>query len=109
MHMDRYLHATSHHHPGQKRIAIKTLTYQAQTLADEYQCDSKPQHLWYVFLANGYTAKDMNQAINPRSRTKEDEKPSLANAFSHYVKGVTDCISKLLKKERVRTSFTSQQ
>lgn len=44
-HTDRYLHASSHHHPAQKRAVIKTLINRAQRISDITHIEQEKTHL----------------------------------------------------------------
>ncbi|XP_025997501.2 uncharacterized protein LOC113005826 [Solenopsis invicta] len=60
-HIDRYLHATSHHYPSQKNSVISSLVYRALTVSEPTFLDKKLQHLNQTLTKNGYNNKNIDQ------------------------------------------------
>ncbi|KAJ8933568.1 hypothetical protein NQ318_019489 [Aromia moschata] len=103
-HTDRYLNATSHNHPQQKRSLIKTLVHRAETII----CDdeSRPEELQQIKEAltkNGYNEKDIDTVCRTQ-RTKVEQQPT-TYACLPYVSGVTDKLKKTLSKKNIGVRF----
>ncbi|KAJ8962177.1 hypothetical protein NQ318_018136, partial [Aromia moschata] len=85
-HTDRYLNATSHHHPQQKRSLIKTLVYRAETICDD---ESRPEEL-----------KQIKEAL-----TKNGYKENRQSMPHPENKRVTDKLKKTLSKKNIGVRF----
>jgi hypothetical protein len=108
-HTDRYLNASSHHHPTQKYVVLKTLVTRAI-------CNSSPQflakekaHLTKTLLSNGYSLSQITHAFcstnNPKPKITSPSSPPHALISLPYIQGTTDHISKLLAKKNIKTIF----
>jgi hypothetical protein len=109
-HTDRYLNATSNHHPSQKRALIKTLAHRARTICDPESLDGELGHLSGALESNGYTERQIRSVINPRvrpeaSEERESSTDSQPKAYLPYLECVTDRISRVLRKEGISTIF----
>ncbi|XP_046397785.1 uncharacterized protein LOC124164499 [Ischnura elegans] len=112
-HTDRYLHASSHHHPTQKAALISTLVHRAYSISDQLSLPAEKQHLVTALASNGYhsdmvlkrTAK-MERKLKNKTPSPKTEKPKAAGyATIPYVAGTSEKIARLLKKFDVTTRF----
>ena len=108
--MDFYLHAKSHHHPAQKIGVINTLVTRAMRLSDEEHIEQELRHLKEVFITNGYNKEQVNRAIlkakkTPRTKNNKENEVT-KNINLPYIKGTTEKIAKILKKENIKVSFS---
>ncbi|XP_045454293.1 uncharacterized protein LOC123663669 [Melitaea cinxia] len=103
-HTDRYLKATSHHHPGHLNSVVASLTNRAYDLCDDEHLHNELQHLRQVLQGNGYSGKLPPRHMNRHQLRRQvvDRQP----VFLPYVKGVTDKVSNILKKYSIKTIFT---
>ena len=64
-------------------------------------------HLNRALQANGYSKNEITRDIKPRKqhRTEEGKQPSTNKVLLPYIKVVTDCMGKLLKKHNLQTVF----
>ncbi|XP_063535991.1 uncharacterized protein LOC134745832 [Cydia strobilella] len=53
-HTDRYLHASSHHHPRQLNSVVASLTNRAHALCDSLHLNQELNHVQSVLRMNGY-------------------------------------------------------
>ncbi|XP_071453563.1 uncharacterized protein [Hetaerina americana] len=104
-HTDRYLHATSNHHPQQKAGVIKTLFSRAERVSDAESLPAEKKHLNRAMRNNAYDNAFIRRAVRKREPdNKRKEKPA-AFALLPYVKCTTDRITRILSKENVVTRF----
>jgi hypothetical protein len=113
-HTNRYLNAASHHHPIQKTSVIRTMYHRAFALADKQSLQSEKDQLLTTFQENGYQrssiikiAKKVETTMALKRTDSEEEvkeKPA-AYAVIPYVTGVSEKISRILKKYNVVTRF----
>jgi hypothetical protein len=113
-HTDRYLHAESHHHPGQKKGVLYTLAHRSKTICDPAHLNNELDHLHKALGYNGYSYREVQLAINrdprpPAIQQEEDQEQRPPRAFLPYVAGVTDRISRQLNRRGFRTIFTANQ
>jgi hypothetical protein len=109
-HTESYLHAISHHHPTHKMGVLNTLALKAIRIYDEEHLEKEKDHLTKVFNNIGYKNKDIRMAIRRAMEKVGGEPCSRDNhpskiAHLPYIKGVTDRISKVLRKKEITTSF----
>jgi predicted GIY-YIG superfamily endonuclease len=111
-HTNRYLHADSHHFPGQKKGVLNTLITRSRRLTDKEHISEELRLLREVFINNGYSKREIKMAFAKNSaknanvdttKTKKDEFKSIA--VLPYVSGTTDAISRILKRHSVITVF----
>ncbi|KAJ8734267.1 hypothetical protein PYW07_014818 [Mythimna separata] len=57
-HTDRYLHATSHHHPYHLKSVVTSLTSRAFDLCDSEHLTDELSHVRKVLLMNGYKTNE---------------------------------------------------
>ena len=104
---DKYLHSNSHHHPKQKVSVIKTLNTRASRISDPEHLEEELNHLYKVFINNGYQKNVIQKSIkesttnNRKRKTLENPRISLP-----YIKGTTDKIAKILTKHNIMVAFT---
>ena len=106
-HTDSYLEADSHHHPAQKLGIINTLATRASRICDAEHLKEEQGNLVRVFKNIGYKENDIRRTLrkpvgilkNPQQR--KDKK----RAYLPYIQGVTDKVSKVLKKKDILTAF----
>ncbi|KAL0870054.1 hypothetical protein ABMA27_006218 [Loxostege sticticalis] len=100
-HTDRYLHASSHHHPRHLQAVVSSLVNRAHKLCDPEHVEGELKHVKEVLRRNGYSATRRQMEKRP----KKDKQPmvSRAPAFLPYVKGITDKIGTVLNKYSIKT------
>ena len=59
-HTDRYLHATSYHHPSQKNSVISSLVYRALKISEPTSLNGELEHLNQVLTKNGYSSRNIS-------------------------------------------------
>lgn len=101
-HTDKYLHATSHHHPTNLRSVVSALINRAHRICDSEHLQSELSHVDSVLEQNGYSKNQRH--IRKRPSDDQTEQPS-KRAFLPYMKGVTDRIGKVLKRHNIKTIF----
>lgn len=111
-HTDRYLNATSHHHPAQLRSVVKTLVTRSQRLADPENIGEEMKKLRTALRQNGFKNQTINDSLKPRQTKPQDEKEKekpASKAYLPYVKGTTDKISRILRRHKVETTFRTDR
>ncbi|XP_049877866.1 uncharacterized protein LOC126375067 [Pectinophora gossypiella] len=104
-HTDRYLHATSHHHPRHLNAVVTSLTNRAYDICDNEHIDAEISHVQKVLRNNGYRI-DVG-ALRPKPKVKTTvPRVERQPAFLPYLKGVTDKIGNILNKYLIKTIFT---
>jgi hypothetical protein len=63
-HTDLYLRAKSEHHPAQKKAVLTTLVQRDRTICDANSLDAEINHLKKAFNQNGYSDRDIKQAVH---------------------------------------------
>lgn len=107
-HTDRYLNAYSNHHPAQKRTVIKSLMNRALEIAQEKYRPQEIQHVTTALLKNGFTKQEILRASRPsKKQPARDQEQPTTTAYLPYVKNTTDRIAKILKKNGIKTTFTT--
>ena len=109
-HTNRYLHASSHHHPSQISSIPKTLVQRSRTIADQEHLGEELTELRQALDLNGYSNSEINRAFNWKPRNtvddiEEDKIEDKKKAHLPYVKGVTDRIGRILGKQNISTIF----
>ncbi|XP_018323622.1 uncharacterized protein LOC108735900 [Agrilus planipennis] len=105
-HTDCYLSKDSNHHPAQKRTMLKTVIHRANRICEASLLDQELRHLDQALQSNGYTSQEIKRALHPRRTAPETpQPPPVGFASLPYIKTVTDCIWKLLKRHNIRTFF----
>ncbi|XP_050532593.1 uncharacterized protein LOC126900718 [Daktulosphaira vitifoliae] len=113
-HTDRYLHADSHYCPSQKMELLHTMATRAVRIDEENHVNEEKTYLRQALKNNGYTIKNINKAIrkaekrknttrNDDEENKEDEKKG--TLILPYIQGITDRISRITQKLKLRTVF----
>ncbi|XP_041989067.1 uncharacterized protein LOC121740442 [Aricia agestis] len=102
-HTDRYLHASSHHHPRHLQSVISSLTNRAHNLCDPEHLPKELTHVQEVLRRNGYKVSRGLRRWKEKTRYPEVSRQA---AFLPYVKGVTDKIGTELRKYSIKTVYT---
>ncbi|XP_075980176.1 uncharacterized protein LOC142979382 isoform X1 [Anticarsia gemmatalis] len=102
-HTDRYLHATSHHHPRHLQSVMTSLKNRAHDLCDPEHVGKELEHVQEVLRMNGYHVSRRRNRITKRSKHPEVNRQP---AYLPYVRGVTDKIGNVLKQYSISTVFT---
>ena len=102
-HTDRYLHASSHHHPRHLLSVISSLTNRAHNLCDPEHLQTELSHIQEVLRRNGYKASRRLSRNRVRGGCQEVSRQA---AFLPFVKGVTDKIGSVLRKYSIKTVYT---
>ena len=111
-HIDRYLHANSHHFPPQKVGVINTLVTRALRILDREHIKEEIDHLEKVFEENGYNGKQFRKIVASSNKEKKEKKTieknddNIHRIFLPYIKGTTDKLAKTLKRNKIQTFFT---
>jgi hypothetical protein len=108
-HTDRYLNTTSHHHPAQNYVVLKTFLTQAIRISSPKFLAKEKAHLTKTLLSNGYSLSQINQAFrstnNPKPKITSPSSPPRALISLPYIQGTTDQILKLLAKKNIKIVF----
>ncbi|XP_043263261.1 uncharacterized protein LOC122403673 [Colletes gigas] len=116
-HTDRYLQASSHHHPSQKVSVISSLITRAVSISEPSSLQQELTNVKTALIKNGYTTPQINRTmrkiINTPVNTNTQSPPSqntlTSIAFLPYLQGITDRISRVLKKYNIKTIFQPAQ
>ena len=109
-HTGRYLHATSHHHPSQKQAMINTLVHRAKQLCEPDSLQDEVNHLKKTMKINGYSTWKIDKCLRPRHINKDqDNTRPLSTVKIPYVKGTTDKIANVLRKNNIRVVFNTSK
>nr|XP_023027318.1 uncharacterized protein LOC111515318 [Leptinotarsa decemlineata] len=111
-HTNRYFNVNSHHHPAQTNSVLNSFIHRSIKLADH---PNKPQELAQLksaLLQNGFTNHQIDRSIRRQqtfSSSPKDPKDQTVphKAFLPYIKGVTDKIGRILKKQDIKTIVTA--
>ena len=106
-HTNRYLNANSHHHPAQFFSVAKSLAYRSQHLTDKDHYKNEINTLKNVLKNNGYQRKTIEKALNHSQKT--ERKTETNKIFLPYIKGTTDKIGRVLKRNKIDTIFTTNK
>ena len=118
--IDRYVHASSNHHPSQNPGILHTLATRAVKILDNEHLEDELGHLSKALQSNGYNKKDIGRAFkrakdisNKDKNTKKDignndmntKQEGATKVLLPYIQGMTDKISKVLRKKQISTVF----
>nr|XP_023012846.1 uncharacterized protein LOC111502900 [Leptinotarsa decemlineata] len=111
-HLQRYVNANSHHHPAQTNSVLNYLIHRSINLTDHH---NKPQELAQLktpLLQNGFTDHQIDRSIRRQQTSSSSPKDPKGNnvlhkAFLPYIKGLTDKIGQILKKQDIKTIITA--
>eukprot|EP00253_Pinus_taeda_P032352 PITA_32352 len=112
-HTESYLHAESHHHPAQKFGVLNTLSIRALRISDSEHLNEEKKHLVSTFKSIGYKKKEIKRAIEKAEskllsyKPKAQDQPQGGKVFLPYIHGVTDKITKFLRKKNIITHFSA--
>lgn len=73
-HIDKYLHADSHHHPAQKMGVLQTLFTRACRITYEIHTKEEITYLRKTFTSLGYNNKDIFKAIQKANSSNKKDK-----------------------------------
>ncbi|XP_060537097.1 uncharacterized protein LOC132708630 [Cylas formicarius] len=92
IHTDRYLHASSNHHPSQKRGIITTLTERARRICDPQHLEAELDDLKEACQSNGYRISDIDKSMRPRTASRQDpgEQLTFASAYLQTLRSAKD-------------------
>lgn len=109
-HTNRYLNANSNHNPSQLSSVINTLVTRSKRLADKDHIHEELDLLSNALQANGFSKYLIDKSINKRKKTnpETEEEPPLSIAILPYIKGSTDKISRILKNNKIKTIYKSE-
>ncbi|XP_076220960.1 uncharacterized protein LOC143174252 [Nomia melanderi] len=78
-HTDRYLNASSHHHPAPKDSVIRSLVNRALKICDTNNLQAELAHVKHALTRNGFPARKIQRTVNrlqystPPARNQTDE------------------------------------
>jgi hypothetical protein len=75
-HIDRYLHAQSHHHLAQNSAVLITLISGANHIFAPQFIDQENTHLTKAFVSNGYSISEINKAFHSTRKPNAKISPS---------------------------------
>lgn len=113
-HTDRYLNASSHHHPMQKISLVATLIHRAYAISDTESLSAEKKHLIEALERNGYSRSMVNRRFAEQQnkdaaqkRTSEEENRPEPEAYATipFVAGTSEKIARVLRKHNVITRF----
>jgi hypothetical protein len=104
-HTDKYLNASSHHHPKHLRSVETSLVNRARALCDPEFLDEELSHVDKILRRNGYRGNVRGKLPKQRYRVKRSD-VARQPAYLPYIKGVTDKIGCILRKFSINTVFT---
>ncbi len=104
-HTDQYLQFESHQPMEHKMGIIRTLTHRANTIiTEEEDKEEEVQHIKKVFSIAGYSKwawqAPGRRKLNPHPNQRNQLRPK-GHVTIHYVQGITEPISRLIRKARV--------
>ncbi|KAK5644103.1 hypothetical protein RI129_007948 [Pyrocoelia pectoralis] len=107
-HSNRYLNASSHHHPSQLNAVIKSLIIRSLRLTDDESREDELTNIKTALHQNGYSSKQINRVI--KDCNNFTKKPTTENELKKplilpYIKGVTDSIANKFPKDKFRKIF----
>jgi len=108
IHIEQYLHASSHHFPAQKMGVLSTLATRALRISDKRSFEKEKSHLLDVFVENGYSRYMGQRAFlkaSKNSLTKGEPKDRVLGVHLPYVQGTTDRIGRILRRHSIPVTF----
>ena len=103
-HTDRYLHATSHHHPSNLTSVVSSLINRANAICDKDHLNEELKHVDMVLSNNGYNKKQRSWKPKPQDSNNVVE-GNEKRAFLPYRKGVSEGIGRILSKHGIKSIF----
>ncbi|XP_076660227.1 uncharacterized protein LOC143363547, partial [Halictus rubicundus] len=105
-HTNRYLHASSHHHPAQKNSVISSLINRAISISEKQHLPQELEHLRTTLGQNGFSKHKINRTIDrlvkPKDNRTTHNNENYRTTFLPYIQGTTDRISRILKKHNIK-------
>ena len=112
-HTNRYLNAQSHHHPSQKQSVVNSLISRSFRLTEPETRGQELKQITAALQQNGYTNTDIKKAIkkqqNPKNTSKNNDEEPRQKAVLPYIKGITDKIGRVLRKNNITPIFKPQK
>ncbi|XP_031847206.1 uncharacterized protein LOC116433359 [Nomia melanderi] len=99
-HTDRYLNASTHHHPAHKDSVIRSLVNCALKICDTNNLQAELDHVKHALIRNGFSGSRVQRTINklhhstPPAHDQTDEP--------------NNSIAKCLKREGIKTIFQTE-
>jgi hypothetical protein len=102
-HTNLYLTSNSHHYPFNKRAVLSTLVHRARSLCDQESLHGELEFLRTTFRQNGYSDRQIRQALNPPTRVASTPEKPDSVAFLPYVGTTFNRISGLLSRHNIKS------
>jgi hypothetical protein len=105
---DRYIDASSHHHPAQLNGVIKNLFHRILSTTDEKYIQEDTDKLTGIFVKNNFKRGTINRCLNTLRTHKHTQSPRKKFDFRisiPYVKGTTEAIARLLNKNNIGVAY----
>ncbi|XP_059055747.1 uncharacterized protein LOC131849649 [Achroia grisella] len=101
-HTDRYLHASSHHHPRHLQSVVTSHTNRAQDLCAPKFVEQELSHIQEVLKRNGYImSRRQTKRVTKAKKPEVNRQP----AYMPYLRGITDKIGTALNKYSIKTVY----
>jgi len=99
-HTNRYLNATSHHHPSQIQSVANSLILRSYRLTQPATRQQEITQITRTLRQNGYKEQIIKKALNnlQRPQIQENRELNQQRVLLPYIKGVTEKIGRILKK-----------
>ncbi|XP_015439279.1 PREDICTED: uncharacterized protein LOC107194204 [Dufourea novaeangliae] len=109
---NRYIHASSHHHPARRNSVISSLIYRVISISEKEHLPQELNHIRNTLQQNGFSISKINRTIDrimhPNDRQFTFNNNDKQNTtFLPYIQGTTDRIIKILRKHNIKTIFTT--
>lgn len=105
-HTNRYLQATSHHHPAQLNSVVKSLVKRSQILADQENQASEIELVSTALQRNGFGKRSILKALkNKKSERIKEEDPASTKTTLPFIKGTTDKIGRILRRRNIQVVY----
>ena len=101
-HTDQYLHFESNHHVRQKVGIVSTLKKRIENITKEEDKDQEEKHIERAFKACGYPDWAVKKKKKKAQQSKEED-DTLARVSLPYTKGLSERISREMRKHRIET------
>lgn len=112
IHINRYLHANSHHYLAQKLDMINTLVNRAFRLFNKEHLEEEIYHLSKVFKRNGYKDRQIKcivQKVGRGPQRRQNTKDEMGKITLPCIKGTIDKISRILRKRKISVVFSPKR
>ncbi|XP_074030565.1 uncharacterized protein [Leptinotarsa decemlineata] len=106
-----YLNAKSQHHPAQLNSVLNSLVHRSIRLTDNHNRSRELFELEAALHQNDYLVSQIQRSIQRQTQTSPHEVPeeqtNQTKTFLLSIHGVTDKVSRILKKHNVKTVFAA--